>query len=526
LYLDIDYMDSYRCFTWDHNHFPNPAKLLTDLQEDGFHTVVMIDPGIKADKNYHVYQQGVEKDMFCKRPNGRLMTGPVWPEHCAFPDYTDPLVREWWGTLYHDMYLNDAVSGFWNDMNEPAVFKVKSGTFPDDVFHNYEGQRSDHRRAHNIYGMQMARATYEGLKTLKPKKRPLVITRATYSGGQRFSSVWTGDNRSDWNHLRIANSQCLRLSISGFSHVGTDIGGFHGEPDGELMVRWLQLGIFHPLYRVHSMGTNVDGAALVENDDPREDAEQLWQEPWSYGEKYTEHSRQAIEIRYQLLGYLYTAFRQYCLDGTPVLRPLIFDYPKTENPDRPEFIWGNDLLVSPVLEQLATTLEVALPDGQWYDLFSGKKYEGNQLINLAINLNTIPVFAKSGAVIPFYPVRQYTGKPIKDAVTLKVFYKNGQYTSYLYEDRGEGYAHEKEGYAHKTFITEKTDEGFTIGQNIEGIFSVDYKEYLIEVYGLPFEVQQVSVDGTTVDFHAMEDREVGIVKLRVSEEFGEIEVRK
>ncbi|MEL7021707.1 MAG: TIM-barrel domain-containing protein, partial [Bacteroidota bacterium] len=256
IYLDIDYMDGYRCFTWNKKHFPQPTSMIADLRDKGFKTVVMIDPGIKEDPNYHVYQQMMERSYQCKRTNGDAMIGPVWPQECVFPDFTRPEVRAWWSDLYESLYVENDVAGFWNDMNEPAIFKITNKTFPDEVLHDYDGDLTNHRKAHNIYGQQMARSTYEGLKKWKPNHRPLVITRATYSGGQRHACAWTGDNVATWEHLRIANVQCQRMALSGFSHIGTDVGGFVDKPEPELMLRWLQLGVFHPFFRVHSMGNN------------------------------------------------------------------------------------------------------------------------------------------------------------------------------------------------------------------------------------------------------------------------------
>ena len=181
------------------------------------------------------------------------MEGPVWPPNCVWPDYTHPKVRKWWGDLYEELYNEVGISGFWNDMNEPAMFQIDHKTFPDEVLHHYEGNQTNHAKVHNIYGQQMSRATIEGLRKLKPKKRPFLVTRASFSGGQRYAAVWTGDNIASWEHLHIASVQSQRLSVSGFSFVGSDIGGFFQYPDGELMVRWLQLGIFHPFYRVHSL---------------------------------------------------------------------------------------------------------------------------------------------------------------------------------------------------------------------------------------------------------------------------------
>jgi alpha-glucosidase len=326
LYLDIDYMDGYRCFTWNKEHFPDPAKMISDLRDDGFHTVVMIDPGIRVDPDYHVYADGMEGDMFCRRPDGTHMIGPVWPPECVWPDYTDPEVRDWWGDLYKELYLEQGVSGFWNDMNEPAVFKVNALTFPEDVRHHYEGYGADHKKAHNIYGMQMTRATWDGLRRLKPEKRPFLLGRASFAGGQRYAALWTGDNVASWEHLAIANRQCLRLAISGYSLVGTDIGGFVDDPTPEMLTRWLQLAVFHPVMRVHSMGNNEDGAAEVEAEAVKE-AEKLNrqdQEPWVHGKKHTKLNRSAIKMRYRLLPYLYTVMKRHVEVGTPVLRNMFF----------------------------------------------------------------------------------------------------------------------------------------------------------------------------------------------------------
>ncbi|MDQ7950101.1 MAG: glycoside hydrolase family 31 protein, partial [Pedobacter sp.] len=225
IYLDIDYMDGYRCFTWNKKYFPDPKKMIKDLSNIGMKTVVMIDPGIKVDDNYWVFKEGKENNFFCRRSDDYFMEGHVWPGRCQFPDFTNPKVREWWGGLYKEL-VDLGVAGFWNDMNEPAVFG--SGTFPNDVRHHFDGHRGSHRKAHNIYGMQMVRSTYDGLKKLQRNKRPFTITRAGYSGMQRYACVWTGDNVATWEHLKLGNIQCQRMSVSGVPFVGTDIGGFSG----------------------------------------------------------------------------------------------------------------------------------------------------------------------------------------------------------------------------------------------------------------------------------------------------------
>jgi len=501
IYLDIDYMDGYRCFTWDKEHFPDPKGLIADLRNDGFQTVVMIDPGIRVDKDYHVYKEGMEKDVFCYRSSGEIMRGPVWPPDCVFPDFTKPETREWWGPLYRELYEEQGVSGFWNDMNEPAVFMVDSCTFPDQVVHEHDGHRCDHRRAHNIYGQQMTRATFDGLKGIKPGKRPFVLTRATFSGGQRYASAWTGDNVASWEHLRLANIQCQRMSISGFSFVGTDIGGFKDQPDGELMVRWLQLGAFHPLFRVHSMGNNVDGAAEADAEmiHEAERTNRLDQEPWSFGEEYTKLARQAIEFRYQLLPYLYTAFWQYVNDGLPILRPLFFHSPGDEAAveREEEFLFGNQLLVFPVLEAGADKVAGYLPEGQWLDYWTGKTYEGKQTLVLDVSPDRIPVLVKAGAVIPNYPVMQYTGEKAIEEVTLRVYHGSDQ--SFMYEDEGEGYGYRENKASIREYRTEASDESLKLRQSKSSDYKMGYKRFRLQFFGLPFSPAECTVDGHAVN---------------------------
>ncbi len=530
IYLDIDYMDGYRCFTWNKKYFPNPKGLISDLNENGFQTVVMIDPGIKTDEEFTVYQQGIKKDHFCKRPDGDMMTGPVWPSDCAFPDFTKKETREWWGNLYKELYKKQGVSGFWNDMNEPAVFLVDTKTFPEDVHHHYEGLGASHKKVHNIYGMQMTRASYNGFKKLQPKKRPFLLTRATYSGGQRYASVWTGDNCSDWNHLRIANRQCQRLSISGFSFVGTDIGGFAGLPTGELMVRWLQLAIFHPLYRVHSIGNNIDGATEVDGQEviKKEKEKRIDQEPWAYGEPYTSHARAAIQLRYQLIAYMYTAFRKYTLDGTPMMRSLSFydqSDKKTLKTQR-DFIFGDDIMVSPVVREGRKSQKVYMPKGNWYSVANGKHYKGKNRYKLSVSLKDVPMFAKAGSVIPFYPVQQYMGEKDFEEITLRSYYNDGTYQSQLYEDAGDGYQYTKGDFCLKTFKTEGDKKSFRIKQTQKGEFDKGYDTILLLTFGLPFTPKVCLVDGESVKPLNLGKKQINGWGLRLPADFKTVEFFK
>ena len=502
IYLDIDYMDGFRCFTWNKDYFPNPTQMIRDLDSKGFQTVVMIDPGIKVDDNYWVYKDGLNNNIFCRRTNGELMIGPVWPDNCVFPDFTNPKAREWWKKLYTALYLENGVSGFWNDMNEPAVFKVNRLTFPDEVLHAGDGHQMTHAEAHNIYGMQMSRATLEGLKMLKPQKRPFLLTRASFSGGQRYAAIWTGDNIASWEHLRLANIQCQRISISGFSFTGTDIGGFAEMPDGELFVRWLQLGIFHPLFRVHSMGNHSGGAEMVDVKAVQlsESKQRLDQEPWSFGATYTTLARKAIELRYQLLGYMYTAFWKYTQDGTPILRSLaFFDQQDPDTFDREnEFLCGPDLLINPVIQPNAISQVTYLPKGKWYCLWTTDSFQGKQLVQTAAKLDQIPVFVKAGTVLPFYPVRQNVNQAI-DEVTLRVYYgESGQ--SQFYEDQGEGYSYLEGNFKLHQFETTGNHVSFVIKQLVTGSYDHGYPHFKLILAGLPFNAKEIIVDSRKVSF--------------------------
>ncbi len=486
IYLDIDYMDGYRCFTWNKRYFPDPKKMIADLAANGFKTVVMIDPGIKVDEDYWVFKEGKENRYFCRRGDDYFMEGYVWPGRCQFPDYTNPKVREWWGTLYRGL-VEDGVAGVWNDMNEPAVFG--RGTFPGDVRHYYEGFRGSHRKAHNIYGMQMVRSTYDGLKKLQRNKRPFTITRAAYAGTQRYSSVWTGDNIATWEHLRIGILQLQRLSVSGLSFCGTDIGGFTGEPDGELYTRWMQFGVFSPFMRVHSAGDTRD------------------REPWSFGPEWEAICKKFIELRYKLLPYIYTAFwrqHKYC---EPILRPIaLLEQEKASNLQREEeFAFGHNILVSPVLNPGQQSKIVYLPEGDWYYYFDHTIYHGGQELQIDTPLDKMPIFVRAGSVIPEYPVMQYTGEKHIDALRLNIYFGEGRQDSDLYIDHGDTFAYEQSVYNEKHFIVEGKKDCLTVMQNQEGLYNERFDTYKIYFIGLPFNVNKIDVDGVSISVLRDED---------------------
>lgn len=430
LYLDVLYMDRYMNFTWDARRFPDPARMIGELKADGFQTVVILDPGIKAEDGYLPYEELRRAGFYVKNPDGTPFLGPVWPGVCMFPDFTDAGCREWWGRQCTGL-VRDGVAGLWNDMNEPEVFDAPGHTMPPGVLFAGEGViPGEHRRHHNIYGMQMGRATYEGLKSLRPRERAFVLARAGYAGAQRYAATWTGDNVSSWDHLRMCIPMTLNLGLSGQAICGPDVGGFSSEASPELFGRWLQANILFPFCRVHSAKSDSD-TPMAEGLNP--------QEPWTFGEDWEAINRRYIELRYRLLPYLYTVFEEMTRTGAPIVRPLLFDYP--EDPKcrwrDDQYTIGRDLLCAPIVYEGATSRSLYLPTGDWYDFFTNERIAGGREIQVDAPLDRLPLFVRAGSAIPMQPAVQHTGEchsvPIEWAV-----YPNsaGEAEGVLYEDDG------------------------------------------------------------------------------------------
>jgi alpha-glucosidase len=504
IYLDIDYMDGYRCFTWNRKYFPDPARMMKELSDDGFKTVVIIDPGIRVDENYRIFSEGKQNNYFCRRCDDYFMEGHVWPGRCQFPDFTNPKVRDWWGGLFNEL-LDAGVAGIWNDMNEPAVFGA--GTFPVDVRHNYDGYHGSHRKAHNVYGMQMVRSTFEGLRKLRKNKRPFTITRAGYSGVQRYSSVWTGDNVATWEHLKIAVIQCMRLSVSGISFCGSDIGGFSGEPDAELFARWIQMGVFSPLMRAHSAGDTSE------------------REPWSFGKEYEDINRKFIELRYRLLPYIYSAFWEHHYHNFPILRPLVMH--EQDNIDthyiQDIFTFGDKILVAPVTEQGSRSKDVYLPAGKWFNYWTHEPFEGGRIHQIEAPVDSMPIFVKAGSVIPEAPLMQYVGEFDIDALIFQVYYSDYEVNSFYFEDHDDTFAYEQNIYLEKKYVVNGNSESMSIVQSIEGLFTPRYETYDLKIIGLPFNPGKVIIDEKEYEGDLSFD-ELKRVRISTGKNFRRIEI--
>ncbi|MDP0499812.1 MAG: glycoside hydrolase family 31 protein [Verrucomicrobiota bacterium JB022] len=429
IWMDIDYMDGFRVFTFDPTGFPEPHAVNRYLHEHNFKAVWMIDPGIKVDPDYFIYEAGTEGDMWVQDAFGQPFVGDVWPGPCVFPDYTRPEVREWWADLYGD-FMATGIDGVWNDMNEPAVANVPSKTMPPHNWHRGGGDlpAGPHARYHNVYGMLMVQATREGILDAKPDKRPFVLTRANFLGGHRYAATWTGDNLSTWEHLKWSIPMTLNLGLSGQPFNGPDIGGFGGDAEADLYANWIAVGSLFPFARGHA---TKDSNA---------------KEPWAFGEEVEGVARTALERRYRLLPYLYTLFEQSARNGLPVMRPTFFADPTNAElrGEDETFLLGDDLLVVPVWASAPAPLP-----GTWRPIsLVGEPATGDPYQ---------PVLKlRGGAILPLGRVVQSTVEDSLQPLTLVVSLNEyGKAQGTLYEDAGDGFGYRNGDFLRTTYRAER-----------------------------------------------------------------------
>ncbi|WP_430790827.1 glycoside hydrolase family 31 protein [Virgibacillus flavescens] len=481
IHLDIHYMDGYRVFTFDKEKFPNPEKMIADLREMGIRIVPIVDPGVKKDSEYRTYQEGVRGDHFCKYIEGEMYYGDVWPGKSAFPDFTEEKVRKWWGEK-HAYYTDMGIEGIWNDMNEPAVFN-ETKTMDVAVMHRNDGNPATHRELHNVYGLLMGKATYEGMKEKLNGKRPFLLTRAGYAGVQRYASVWTGDNRSFWEHLQMSLPMCMNLGLSGIPFTGPDVGGFAHDTNAELLVRWTQVGAFTPYFRNHSaIGTH-------------------YQEPWQFGRDNEAIMKKYIQMRYEWMPQLYSLFYQASETGLPIMRPLLMEFPKdtkTYNLND-QFMIGDNVIVAPILAPGATDRAVYLPEGQWVDFANETVYPGNQVHLVHAELSELPIFVKKGTALLQGEWTSNADK-LPHTVSMNVFAGSDgeRYEFTHYDDDGETFAYENGAYIKlKVEILSKKDAIQVNLVSREGDFIPSYRTIDIKLFGLS-DGQEVLVNGEVV----------------------------
>ena len=492
IHLDIDYMDGYRVFTIDKQRFPDMWALSEDLRKDGVHLVAILDPGVKIDPEYPVYQDGLEKDVFCKAPNGKPVKGRVWPGWCVFPDFLDDKGRNWWMHQYLDL-LNDGIGGFWHDMNEPATFASWGiPSLPMMTQYSFEGRGGTHIEANNLYGLLMNQAGHDALRRFRPNRRPWILSRSGWAGIQRYAWNWTGDVESTWRGLRQTLTIMLGLGLSGVPFTGSDIGGFSGNPDAELFVRWFEMAAFTPFFRGHSSVSTKR------------------REPWAFGEEATAIVREILRLRYQLLPYIYTAAWQASREGAPLMRPLFWR--EEGNPDlldrEDEFYFGDWLLIAPVLDKGKQQREVLLPQGKWYDFWRDRVYEGARTVTVPAPPGKIPVFVRQGAVIPF---ERENVLELQLYAPLDTGFKIAE--SCLYSDAGDGYGEKRID----RFRVRKDGNTLSVDHQSEGGYRLPYSSIRVVLHGAAgisanVREKQLALDGNAFILEKLEPFELSIEK--------------
>ncbi|MBE9193184.1 glycoside hydrolase family 31 protein [Gloeocapsopsis crepidinum LEGE 06123] len=484
IHLDIDCQKEFRAFTIDPDRFPKLGEFSQELAAKGVHLIAINSPGVKADPSSKLFLEGKAQEVFCRRADGKIVTAPVWSGWCAFPDFTNPLARHWWSRQYE--YLLDlGISGFWHDMNEPAVLVLWGDrTLPAfTTLHHMESRGGDHREAHNVYGLLQARAGYEALCEYQPQHRPFIVARAGWAGLQRYAWTWTGDIETSWQGLRQTIPTILGMGLSGIPYSGSDIGGFKGNPSPELYIRWFQMSCFCPFFRTH----------CADNAKPRT--------PWSFGEPYLSIAREFLQLRYRLLPYFYTLAWEATQTGHPLMRPLFwYDYDDERLWDIDDaFFLGDALLVCPVVESGVRSRNVILPKGHWYNFWDDTLLEGENQITLDAPLEKIPLLVKAGKILSmeqeqklvlhiYAPVTEDKGQEVQAKI-------QNSYT--LYSDAGDGYG----AWRLDKFRIVRNDNSLELSWEQQGNFAFPYQSVQIHLHG--FQPSQAYIDGKEI---ALEDK--------------------
>jgi len=489
IYFDIDYQQGNAPFTINREYFPTFEKMVSDFRAQGMHTILITDLHIKKDPShgYAPYDSGVKNDVFVKNPNGSVYVGTVWPGDSVFPDFTLTRVRDWWGGLYKN-FVGMGAAGFWNDMNEPALFLRADKTMPLDNVHRLDdGTTLDHRAIHNVFGMQNVRATYDGLRKLQPDERPFVLTRAAYSGAQRYAATWTGDNSSTWNHLKMSTPMLLSMGISGFPLTGDDIGGFAGSPTADLLTRWFEVGALNPIYRDHTAKGTLD------------------QEPWVHGPEHEAIRRKYIELRYELLPYLYTGIEEASRTGLPLMRPVFLEYPQASDfyGNNRDFLFGRDFFVAPVTTDMVDAEEVTLPPGEWYDFWTSATQSSKEKLTLHPRLDEMPLYVRAGAIVPMQPLVQSTEEKPNGPLELRVYSpgsaSSGDCHGALYQDDGHTFAYQKGEILRIAYACQVSPGAMTVTSTTEkNAYQPWWKSTQVTIYGAAAAPKEVRLGEQTV----------------------------
>jgi alpha-glucosidase len=460
--LDIHYMDAYKLFTWDKARFPDPAGMIARLAAMGLKTTVIVDPGIKVEKGYGAYERGIRDDVFIKYPDGANYTGEVWPGWCHFPDFTGEKGRDWWRKEVRT-YAAAGVAGLWNDMNEISTWGQK---MPSNVLFDFDGAPTTHQQAHNVFALEMARASYEGMKAATGQ-RPFMLTRAGFSGLQRYSAIWTGDNRAEEDHMLLGVRLLNSLGVSGIPFTGMDVGGFTGVPTQSLFARWMQIGAFTPYFRNHAAYDTKSS------------------EPWTYGDEVLDIARNYVNLRYRLMPYLYSTFAEAAASGQPVMRTLAIDYTHDakvyDNAYQNEYLFGPAFLVAP-FDSTRQFGKVYFPPGKWYDLGTDAVQGGAQERIVELSVSKLPVYVKESSIVPVQSLVQSTAEAPSGTLALHIYKGDVDNHSTYYEDDGASFAYQKGAYYKRAIAYEAAARRITIGA-VEGSFKSKFGKLDIVLHG-------------------------------------------
>ncbi len=478
IWLDIHYMDKYKVFTVDKKLFPNMKKMTDDLHNMGYKIINMIDPGLANDPKFSIVKEGTKKDLWVKDKNGKDYVGKVWPGDCVFPDFTMPKTRLWWRDKLSIFVAENGFDAVWNDMNEPAVFGGPDHSMPLDNQHRGGGKfpAGKHTKYHNIYGPLMTMSSRMGLEKAYPNKRPFVLSRANFLGGQRYASTWTGDNSTSKAHRLVATPMVLTMGLSGQPFVGPDIPGFAGKTNADEAAHWWAVGALYPFSRGHS-------ARRTQN-----------KEPWSFGEKTEKVARTAISRRYRLLPYYYTLMREASINGMPVMRPVFFAdiTNKSARTEQKSFLVGSDLLVTPVWDKTPPKIK-----GIWEKINIMNAKDENDGYQPTLK-------QRGGSIIPLGKLQQSTAKDLLKELTLSiVLNEDGIAMGELYEDANNGYEYKKGDYLLTKYIA--TLEYNTVKvkvASIEGSKKRPNRKLTVKLYRNGKLFTATAKDGDTVSINA------------------------
>ncbi|KAF2955673.1 TIM-barrel domain-containing protein [Marinitoga sp. 38H-ov] len=506
IYMDIDYMENYKVFTVDSNKFPNFPEFVSNMKKLGFNLVPIIDPGVKIEDGYDVYEEGVKNGYFCKDKNNEYFVATVWPGYTHFPDFLNPEVREWWGEKYK-LFTDLGITGFWNDMNEPSIFFVPKTLkeylkkvdelkekevgleffmikdeainlsnrreYYKSFYHNTPQGIYSNDELHNLYGYYMTKATVEGFEKIIPNKRYLLLSRSSYAGHHRIATIWMGDNMSWWEHMLVNIRMLQSLNLSGFFYTGADIGGFGANSSPELVVRWMQLGVFSPLYRNHSaLGTRH-------------------QEPWAFDEYIEDILRNTIKLRYALIPYLYSEFFRSIDNLTPFISPLFLYFDDEISKDiEDQFMVGASIMATPIIQPNANGRFVHLPENKWLYWKASKHNSRNiKVYNpgeyyIEANIDEVPIFIRENSLIALNEeeINYVNEKQITDLTVIGFVTDSAEFI--YFEDDGETYDFNNGRFAKIKIQVNKIDNGYNyeIEKDESEDFESSVKRIKFEIY--------------------------------------------